>query len=212
MRPWSSLLAIACLLPAAGCCSLARLFCGPDRSPWISVDYRTPEATVRTLLEALRRDQPEVLYECLSDAYRRKLEIDEITFQLVYPKLREQNPGLHVAGYAEVPAAERLGPDRALVRLQIEGQPFEVTLRRERRQGLRWTRANGTPAEPSRALPTFTGAATIAVDPDADTTQVTLAPFVLPGAPAEPPAPDELEFAGLETKWRVDLLRQLQAP
>ena len=84
MRP--RLLALALLAApiatSSGCCTMARLFCGPDRTPWISIDFRSPEHTTRTLLEALRRDDAEVVYACLSDAYRRRLRVDQMSIQL----------------------------------------------------------------------------------------------------------------------------------
>lgn len=199
------------VLPLSGCCSLARLFCGPDRSPWISVDYSTPELAVRTLLEAIRRDEPEIVYQSLSSDYRQRLQVDQITMLLAWPRLRDANPGLHVAGYATVPPARRLSPDRAEILLAIEGTPFEVQLRRERRQEMRWTRPNGTPAEPSRSVTTFVGAITLEPDEEHDRTLVTLAPLALPGSIANPP-PDEIEFLGIEAKWKVDLLQATNQP
>jgi len=58
-----------------GCCSISRAFCGPDTSAWISVDLSTPELAARTLLEALRRDEPEVVYDALSDELREELGV-----------------------------------------------------------------------------------------------------------------------------------------
>ena len=107
-------------LPMAGCCSLARLFCGPDESPWVSVDYQTPQLAVQTFLEALRRDDPEIVYLSMSEAFRNRLGVDSSTTQMAWPKIREMNPGLHVAGYAKVPEPTILGKDRARVPLEIE--------------------------------------------------------------------------------------------
>lgn len=211
MRNGSPWFALAMVLPLSGCCSLARLFCGPDRSPWISVDYSTPELAVRTLLEAIRRDEPEIVYQSLSSDYRQRLQVDQITMLLAWPRLRDANPGLHVAGYATVPPARLLGPDRAEVLLAIEGTPFEVQLRRERRQEMRWTRRNGTPAEPSRSVTTFVGGVSLEPDDEHDRTLVTLAPLALPGSIADLP-PDEIEFVGLEAKWKVDLLQATNQP
>jgi hypothetical protein len=204
MRLRLSALVIACVLPAGGCCSLARLFCGPDRTPWVSVDYSTPELAVRTLLEAIRRDEPEIVYLSLSGRYRQELNVDQMTMLLAWQKLREANPWLHVAGYAEVPPAHRTG-DTAEVNLDIEGTPCVVRLRRERREELRWTRADGTTAAPGRVVTSFAGAVTCVADED-DHTLVTLAPMRLPGSPANGVPIDEIISAGVVALWRIDKL------
>lgn len=141
--------ALLCL-PMQSCCSLARLFCGPDKSEWVSVRFDTPELAVRTFLEALRRDDPSVVYKCLSEPFRAELGIDQDTAVVIWPKLRDRYPGLHVAGYAEVPDAKRVGANAAVVDLEIEGQPFQVELIRQcqwqvrfRREGLTGPKAIG---------------------------------------------------------------------
>ena len=35
-------LVLCALLPTGGCCSFARFFCGPDKTPWVSVDFDAP--------------------------------------------------------------------------------------------------------------------------------------------------------------------------
>jgi hypothetical protein len=205
MRSWLSLAALALTLPQAGCCSLARLFCGPDRTPWVSVDYSTPERAVRTLLEALRRDEPEIVYLSLTDDCRREMKLDNATVKLIWPEFREQNPYLHVAGYAEVPPVTRTSPDRAEVVLDIEGHRLQVRLRRELFRGLRWTRTNGTPADPGDRPETMQAVLRVDVDDEGDTPISTIAPSPWQ-APVAVPI-DALEFAGIEAKWRIDALK-----
>jgi hypothetical protein len=203
--PTSSLLVLFLLCaPTSGCCSLARLFCGPDTSPWISVDYTTPERSVRTLLEALRRDDPQVVYDCLSNRYRDELQIDSGTTQLAWPKLREQNPGLHVAGYAEVPASTRLADDHARITLDIEGHALVVDLVRQRSWQVHWQRAGGPPFAKGAAIPTF---ATVAQGNSTDDGRVQLQITLDVKSSA---APDELlrdlQRAGIVAEWKVDRL------
>ena len=76
MRPLVLAFLSAVALPLGGCCSLAQAWCGPERSAWISVEWGTPELATRTLLEALRRDDPEIVYEALADEMRASLGID----------------------------------------------------------------------------------------------------------------------------------------
>lgn len=103
------LAAVALLLPLSGCCSLSRLFCGPDKSPWVPIDYSTPEATVRVLLEAIRRDEPSVVYESLAggillahEARRR----DRST-RLAAPTRRSPGPARRRLCRSATPRADR---------------------------------------------------------------------------------------------------------
>lgn len=199
-------LLLACVLPTGGCCSLARLFCGPDRTPWVSVDYSTPELAVRTLLEAIRRDEPEIVYLSLSSRYRQELNVDKLTMQLVWQKLRDAYPNLHVAGYAQVPAARVVGPDAAEVELDFDGTPYVVRLRRERRHEIRWTRRDGTLADPGVPVPTFAASVAFEIDEEQNRTQVTVAPMTFPVAPGSGIPTDEIHFAGIVAVWRIDQL------
>lgn len=195
--------ALALVLPAPGCCSLARLFCGPDRSPWVSIDYRTPELAARTLLEALRRDEPEVVYASLSHAYRDRLGLDQATTVLAWERVRASNPGLHVAGYAEVPPATALAPDRARVALRIEGRRVDLDLVRQRKWEVRWRRPSGTLAEPGGNLPSFAAWVTIEEGERARTATLRLQPFTF-AVGADLPDAAAIEFAGLVAEWKVD--------
>lgn len=214
------LVLLALSLPLSGCCSMARFFCGPDRTPWVSVDYTSPEKAVRTLLEALRRDEPEVVYLSLSNDYRRQLGVDATTMQLAWPKIRAENPGLHVAGYAEVPPAEAVALDRAVVQLQIEGYPVEIQVIRQAKWRVSWRRPNGTLAEGVEPLQSFASHVhSERIDEnDQPQTRMTFAPLRLPAQRVATGPGDEdfdyvavpleaLEFAGFEREWKVASLR-----
>ena len=51
-----SVLALLPLLGTGSCCWMARVFCGPDTSPWVPISYETSRATLATFLEAVRRE------------------------------------------------------------------------------------------------------------------------------------------------------------
>lgn len=125
------LAAVALLLPLSGCCSLSRLFCGPDKSPWVPIDYSTPEATVRVLLEAIRRDEPSVVYESLAQEYCSRMKLDGVTAALAWQRLRDEVPGLHVVGYAEVPPPVRIADHGATFELAVEGRKLRIDVVRE---------------------------------------------------------------------------------
>lgn len=208
MRPWSARLALLLsVLPASGCCSLARLFCGPDRTPWISVDYSTPARAARTLLEALRRDEPEVVYLSLSQAYARRLGVDAMSARLAWPRIREANPGLHVAGYAEVPTPTRLGPDRARVEIDVAGTRVVLDLVREAQWRVRYERPGTSPGEPGAALPSFLGRLELTADPAEQRSRLQLAPFDVEHEGFDALTSEQIEFVGLERQWKIDDLR-----
>lgn len=218
MRRTALFAALATVSPAGGCCTLARLFCGPDRTPWVSVDFATPERTVRTLLEALRRDDPEIVYLSLSSDFRDRLGVDSQSAKLAWPKIREQNPGLHLAGYAEVPPAVRRAPDRADVRLDVEGQAIEIELVREAYWLVRYERPGdepgtyGPPGECGGKLDSFVGSARVEPidDPDTDRSRLVLAPFRFEHFGHDAIPLENIDAAGLERRWKIAALRLLE--
>ncbi|MBL8754505.1 MAG: hypothetical protein JNK15_14470 [Planctomycetes bacterium] len=202
--PLPALVAVLALVPTGGCCSLARLFCGPDKTPWVSVDFTTPERTVRTLLEALRRDDPEVVYECLSHGFRSQKGIDSATAQIVWPKIRAEAPGLHVAGYADVPTSQRLGPDRARIDLDIEGRALVVELVRQRATQVRWQRAGQAPMEKGAVVTDF--APLLDLDDDEDGRLRVQITFEVKSSSDPAAILGDLAVAGLVAEWKVDRL------
>ncbi|MBL8750262.1 MAG: hypothetical protein JNK78_13935 [Planctomycetes bacterium] len=211
MRPWLSLLVILPALPLSGCCSLARFWCGPDKTPWVQQRFDTPLATARTLLEAIRRDDPEVVYLCLSDGYRRRLGIDSMTAVLAWQRIREQNPGLHVAGYANVPAPRRTGDDRATVAVEVEGLTIELDFERQAYWEVRYVSGDGVQLEQGGTT-NFAARALVAADPahpgaDDATTRVVVGPLVLVHDPEAPIAVDALDHVALTRRWKVSDLR-----
>ena len=194
---------------------MARLFCGPDKTPWISVDFRSPEAAVRTFLEALRRDEPEIVYQAMSGDLRKDLGVDSTTLELIWPKIRERVPGLHVAGYAEVPEPTRHGPSTASVTLEVGGHVLEIRLFRETIWEVRYTRPGDTPGSfgPAAAkggrLDSLLGAATVEVLDDRDASRITLAPFTF-GHYVERIPLEMIEAVVLERRWKVAALRGVE--
>lgn len=219
MRP--RLLALALLAApiatSSGCCTMARLFCGPDRTPWISIDFRSPEHTTRTLLEALRRDDAEVVYACLSDAYRRRLRVDQMSIQLAWQKVRDQVPGLHLAGYAEVPEPTCRDRDHAFVAIDIEGHVMEVELVRECHWQVRYRTPPrdyrlGVELSPGRLVESLDGMADIEPVPTGEDdlderSRLTLRPLEFAHSVELVPLED-IDFAGIFREWKVLDVRQ----
>jgi hypothetical protein len=141
MLPCLRPLALSCFLafPTTGCCSLFAVLCGPDRSQWISESYATPEEALRTFMEAVRRDQPRVVWEALSQGYRERLGIPgSFEAALVWEKLKEQTPGIHLLGSAEITAPVEVAPDRFRYTLDVAGHPLAIYVVRCFYIGVSW--------------------------------------------------------------------------
>ena len=208
MRALASLSLLSLLVPTAGCCSLARLFCGPDDSEWVSVAFDTPKKATKTLLEALRRADSDRIYLSLSDRFRKRLDVDALTTHLVLEKLREQNPGLHLAGYAEVPEPTMRGSDEAEVAIDVEGTRLELRLRRQASWQVRFRRANGTTSETGQPMRSLTGFADITtLDGDEDKSSIDLAPLVFYHDGLDEVPPQAIEYVGVRREWKIDNLR-----
>jgi hypothetical protein len=218
MRPLALSLLCATALPLTGCCSIARAWCGPDKSPWVSIDFRTPELATRTLLEALRRDEPQIVYDALSDDLRRQMGIDGLALQLAWAKIKEQYPYLHVAGYAEVPPAriDEQGSNATIV-VDVEGTPLQIGLVRQTYWELRYRRpgADLTPDEREarfgHRLDNLTGTVRIELDAEAeeDRSFVSLLPQnVLHSNIDEIPIAN-VESLGVRREWKIRTLDQL---
>ena len=126
-------------LPAAGCCNLAMLWCGPDTSQWVSESYDSPEAAVRTFMEAVRRDNPRVICEALSPQYKAQLGIPGcFEAAVAWKRIADQTPGAHLLGTAEVSAPTALSDGRVGYQLEVAGYRIEVLARRIGRIGIRY--------------------------------------------------------------------------
>ena len=216
MRP-SLLLLVPLLLSLSGCCSLARFFCGPDKTPWISQRFDTPQRTVQTLFEAVRRDEPEAVYLCLGEGYRRQLGLDSLTLQLAWERIREQNPGLHVAGYTDVPPGEPLAPgdpDRARVTVDVAGTLVDIDLERQAYWELRYRRDSGTPGDQGAAIKSFSSHARIETAPGGrkETSRLEFEPMEFRHQGIDAVPLEAIEYAALTRRWKITDIRSREAP
>lgn len=211
MRPiLLSMLAVT-LASLSGCCSLSRLFCGPDQSDWVSQQFDTPRHTAQTLFEALRRDDPEVLFLCLDRSYRQRLGIDDsMAMRLAWQRFREQNPSLHVAGYTQVPAPTRLDSDRATVTVDVVGEQVQIDFERRSYWELRYRRPNGSAGEEGQEVPTFAERAQVVPlrRENDDMSRLMLAPFDFHHDGLDAVPLEAIEHAALTRRWLVTDIRQ----
>ena len=203
------------LCPLHGCCSMARFFCGPDKTPWISERYETPHQAVQTLFEAIRRDDAEVVYLCLSAAYRQRLGIDSLAATVVWDRMREEVPGLFVAGWAKVPEPSATGPDQASVRVEVEGRILDIDVERQAYWEIRYRHPDGRPREQGAVVPSFDHRVRVTTDPlkpeeEEARTLVHVAPFEILHAPETTVTSGSIEHAALTHRWKIANIRVQQ--
>lgn len=179
------LLALLPLLPTPGCCSLARLFCGADHSDWVQVDYETPSATLRTFLEALRRENVARICESLGEGYKKSHGIDLVNAELAWAQIKQQNPYLYMAGYAQVPDAPTRQQDgRAVFDLEVQGQALHFELERQAYWLVHSLRPDGSVKEHSLGVPSLAPFLQLQ-EPDQD--DMVRIRFTDPGTASAPP-------------------------
>lgn len=195
---------VVCLMGLQSCCSLARVFCGPDRSAWVPQDFDTPRHTGQTFFEALRREDPEVLFLCLAPTYRHRLGItDSMVARLAWERFREQNPYLHVAGYTEVPEPSRLDPDHATVIVDAVGEPVEIDFVRLAQWELRFQVPGGPPLEEGGYLRSFAERAQVAVLEGEERSKVRVDPFEFAHDGVEQVPLEAIDHLALTRTWRI---------
>lgn len=206
LHPSLRLLPLLCL---PGCCSMARLFCGPDTTAWVQIDYASPTATVATLVEAIRRDAPDVVYECLAASYRREQGLDSTSMAVVWQQLRQRVPGLHLAGYAKVPAIRSADGQRASCELLVEGHRLHLELQREAYWEIAYRRQDGSPGRNLRPVPAARPGLEVVPEPDSDEDRSLLRlpalPFAHEGEAVVPP--QQVDQAGYVARWKISALR-----
>ena len=121
-------LATSLLLPLGGCCDLALLLCGPDTSRWVRIDYETPDAGLATFMEAVRRDNTQIIYESLSTAFKEQQDLPgELEATIGWERMKQQFSGVHLLGTAAVSGPIPVGTARRY-QLVVSGHGFHVEL------------------------------------------------------------------------------------
>lgn len=206
-----TLLLSALALPQAGCCGVARWLCGPDASDWVSVSFLTPDEAVRTFLEAIRRDQPDVVSLSLSQGFKARNRLDGMTARLAFQELVAQNPGLHLVGYATVRPGQDVGPGRKRFRLEVHGYELELEVARAAYWSVTYERERGRGEAGS-----YVGSLqeTVAIDATEDGTQqvLRLAPLTFPLVGFEAIRPEQVVRAEAGHEWKVDGLAVRELP
>lgn len=127
-RPIRALIFSILTLTASGCCTVAEWFCGPDKSEWVGIGFETPERTVATLREAIRRDDALVIYRCLGEDFKQALGVSGTAFAVGWEKIQEQVSGIHLMGNGTVSGPTPLESNRVRYTLERAGYRIEVDL------------------------------------------------------------------------------------
>ena len=203
-----SLLAMAAIAPAPGCCGLARYFCGPDESVWVQESYGTPEQAVATFREAVRRADAEILQRCLGEAFKRRTGlVGVLEAELAWRKIEDEVPGLHVLGYASIQSIEITAPDRAVARLALDGNRVELGLVRQPYWEVRWNPTEDIEdlERDGRYVSTAREILGTGASPDGLGTSISLRIPTLGGTIDRA---DQVEFAGFGQEWKIDGIGQ----
>jgi hypothetical protein len=122
-------LALGITASLQSCCSLATLFCGPDRSEWFSESYRTPSRG-RDVQGGRPEADKGVIFSALSGGFLERHGIGTIEVAAAWETLEKQAP-LHMLGQAEVSGPTEEPDGRLCFLLTISGH--ELRLRVVRR-------------------------------------------------------------------------------
>jgi hypothetical protein len=206
VRAWPVVLLCGSL---PGCCTLARLFCGPDTSPWVHRSLRTPGAALATFLEAVRREDRGVIYECLGDRLKASLGLTgRIEVDLAYDTLKERVTGLHLLGYARVEEVRGGGlPGTVDYVIEAHGHRLVATFG----EYSYWTVWVDEVAEDGERRPQAYGGSiadlrrSVRLDQERGTLLVQVRSSSLPSAPEE-----DLREVTVGTEWKLDGLRGLE--
>lgn len=204
-RSLRALLAPALLLQLGGCCNLASLFCGPDRSKWVSESYVSPQDALATLLEAIRRDNPRVICEALSPEFRRRLGVRGcFETALAWEKIKERTSGAHLLGEATVSAPQPLGAASVRYYLSAAGYHLAADLSPLPRVGVRY-RIDGLEEPQERFVPNLTKHVQLTSN------SAVLLTVPVEDLPADLQAADIVSVTGT-IDWKVDALFETAAP
>ncbi len=203
--PLRWLLGLLCCLPAAGCCSIAQamtaLFCGPSKTPWLRVSYRTPGAALLTFQKAVARDDVGVIYNSISPDWKRRDGFGRFEAEKVWKILKQKYPGIHTVGLAKIVQTPIQEPTLVEHILEVAFHQFRVRLKRY--EYWRVVVPGPDPEEPipkGAFLSSFSQNLRITHQSETSTVDVHI-----PGIEAEELIAEDILEVTLGREWKVDL-------
>lgn len=202
---------LALALPQASCCGVAQWLCGPDASDWVSVSFLTPDEAARTFLEAVRRDQPDIVSLSLSPGFKSRNRLDGLSARLAWDQLRSQYPGIHVVGYAPLPRAEQLAPGRRRYRIEVHGRELTLEVVRSAYWSVTYERERGR-GEAGSYLGSLGETTTVEASEDGTQQVLRVGPMTFPLVGFEPIRPEQVVRAETGHEWKVDVVEIRDLP
>ncbi|MEY2981851.1 MAG: hypothetical protein RL562_2078 [Planctomycetota bacterium] len=206
-----SLVAIAAIVSAPGCCGVARYFCGPDDTAWVQERYDTPSHAVATFREAVRRADAETLQRCLGEGFKRRTGlVGVLEAELAWRRITDEVPGLHVLGYATIDVIRRVDETRAVAQLSLDGTRIELGLQRQPYWEVRWTPTDDP--EDIERDGRYVGAVgdVVSVEPSPGGLGTTVS-IRVPDLDVTIDQPRQVEFAGFGQEWKIESIGEVAA-
>ena len=153
-----------------------------------------------------------MIYTCLTERFKQRLG-GSLEVQVAWDKIKEEVPGIHLLGYAEIPPPTRTGPEAVRIIVEAAGQQVCFDLVRQSFEELVYERGEGyAPGECRRQLTSWDQRAGLEVVAEADTdrSKLTIRPFEFEHRGFyEIPLSSIKRFA-LVRQWLVDDLRLVE--
>lgn len=181
---------------------MARLFCGPDGSKWVSERFDTPVAALATFQESLRRADRQTLLRCLSESFKERAGgLGTLEIEIAWRRLSDEVPGIHLLGTAEVEGPRGAADDRVAYVLRVAGRALLVTLTRQTYWEVRWVEgaARDDPLEDGEYA-ALEPVASLRPEPGGG------AHIVIDLEVSGPTGLRDLTFAGIGALWKVDAI------
>jgi hypothetical protein len=97
----------------------AALFAACGSCPRSSPDFATPSAAVRSMQAALGQADSLGLYRCLSEGLKERTDLGALGTDIALEHLLREYPEIEYLEEGEIVAERRLGPDHALVEVEV---------------------------------------------------------------------------------------------
>lgn len=199
-----ALLLLLSLAPTGGCCTLARLFCGPDSSPWVPVAFGTPQQAMATFLEAIRRDDVGIAYQCLAEEFKQQQGVDGLGVAFAWEQIKTRTTGLHLLGYAEPGEPIAAADGRCRFQFTVHGVQLTVGMVRQNYWDVRYRRPDGSQGTSGAYVPTLHGIMhTTSPDPEQDRSRLTFEPVTFDHDGMARATVEQIDAVTFGRDWKV---------
>ena len=194
-----------------GCCALATMLCGPDSSAWISERYDTPELTIATFREAVRRNDEAVIARCFSERFKEREGLHgSVDIAVVWDRMSEEIFGLRLLGNAKVGPIGVLPDGRRGTSLEVSGHVILVTVKPQHSWLVRAEPPSG-PIERGRYVSSIGDLIRVEGNDRASSIHLTIPESELRSRRLPVLKPDEIDGLVVTREWKIDEVRMPDA-